>query len=49
VNENSWRQSLWDFFAAAAGFWILKNGKSKVEKVVLCVVTVMVTLLVVLS
>lgn len=45
MNGNEWKKSLWDFFAAGIGFWILKTDTSRTEKTILGVITLMMVVL----
>jgi hypothetical protein len=45
MNGNEWKKNLWDFFAAAVGFWINKEGVSTKEKTLVGAVVLMVVIL----
>lgn len=34
MNDKGWKQSLWDFFATGVGFWIARDNKTTIEKVI---------------
>lgn len=42
---NDWKKNLWDFFAAAVGFWINKENATRKEKTLVGVVVLMVVIL----
>lgn len=49
VGDKRWKADLWNFFASALGFWILKEGSSKPEKILLGVVTLIIVALTVFT